>query len=553
MQTDSVTTETSTDLKGKKVGSSSSIRLNGEALVACYPEKYDQLFYEKRLKLASLLNYPIEKIVYYESPKTHYRMRTNFQLWHDHPKDRIPEGVYYAMYGDCPVDGGDEENDGGGGIIKESGEQNDEDDEEENGNETQENEKDDEGKETGKSGWKKRKREKSQGTPTAVTTSGRGRGKGKRKIPYEIISFPRGTERLNYLMEYLMKNGIKVIPDIFENLFEVRFMTTKLDSECIIVLCYKKPLSEKWLEIAEKLASDIGYGCKIIGRSRGVVRITSVNGNSDRSEYIKECLTIKGKNYDYYQTEGAFSQPNAIICEKMIEWSIEMSISNYGNHSHNPVTDDLLELYCGGGTFTAPFAHYYRKVLATEISKSSVSLAKKCFAMNNITNIDILRASSEEFTEAYKQSRLSEKKEENKEENQEVGSGGDKGVVSSKSKKPLMMDGKILNLSSYHITTVFVDPPRAGLDQQTCLLISQFPRIIYVSCNPITLARDVEMLLKTHDIYNVAAFDQFPYTDHLESGVLLIKKATASTTGSESINTTVDDESQQAKKQKLES
>jgi hypothetical protein len=328
MQTENGRLETSNSLKENKTGaSSSSIRLNGEALVGCYPEKYEQLFHEKRLKLASLLNYPVEKIVFYESPKTNYRMRTNFQLWHDHPKDRVPAGVYYAMYGDSPTDA-DEGDDGEEGNAIGGGEHNDDDDDDANqvdGEETQVKDETD-GKQNQKVGWKKRKREKSQGnSTTAITASGgRGRGKGKRKIPYEIISFPRGTERINYLMSYLMKNGIKTIPEIFENLFEVRFMTTKLDSECLIVLCYKKPLSEKWLEIAEKLASEIGNGCKIIGRSRGVVQVTSVNGNNDRSEYIRERLTVKGKDYDYYQTEGAFSQPNAIICEKMIEWSIDI-------------------------------------------------------------------------------------------------------------------------------------------------------------------------------------------------------------------------------------
>ena len=69
-----------------------------------------------------------------------------------------------------------------------------------------------------------------------------------------------------------------------------------------------------------------------------------------------------------------------------------------------------------------------------------------------------------------------------------------------------------------------MDPPRAGLDHDTCMLISIFDKIIYISCNPETLARDVTKLLLTHVIIRVAAFDQFPYTHHLESGVFLVKK-----------------------------
>lgn len=55
-------------------------------------------------------------------------------------------------------------------------------------------------------------------------------------------------------------------------------------------------------------------------------------------------------------------------------------------------------------------------------------------------------------------------------------------------------------------------------------MISIFDKIIYISCNPETLARDVKKLLLTHDIIKVAAFDQFPYTHHLESGVFLVRK-----------------------------
>ena len=70
---------------------------------------------------------------------------------------------------------------------------------------------------------------------------------------------------------------------------------------------------------------------------------------------------------------------------------------------------------------------------------------------------------------------------------------------------------------------------RAGLDDGTCALLARFPRIIYISCNPATLARDVEKLKTTHFIHRAAAFDQFPYTHHLEAGVYLVRKAVAGT------------------------
>jgi tRNA (uracil-5-)-methyltransferase len=81
----------------------------------------------------------------------------------------------------------------------------------------------------------------------------------------------------------------------------------------------------------------------------------------------------------------------------MLEWS---SDATKGSDDQ-----DLLELYCGGGTFTAALAGNFRRVVATEMSKASVELAHKAFAANGITNIKIARLSSEEFTEAYEGAR----------------------------------------------------------------------------------------------------------------------------------------------------
>ncbi|EOA3792905.1 tRNA (uridine(54)-C5)-methyltransferase TrmA, partial [Acinetobacter baumannii] len=71
--------------------------------------------------------------------------------------------------------------------------------------------------------------------------------------------------------------------------------------------------------------------------------------------------------------------------------------------------------------------------------------------------------------------------------------------------------------------TVFVDPPRAGIDDETLKLLQSFERIIYISCNPNTLYENLKTLTQTHRVTKFALFDQFPYTHHVESGVLLEK------------------------------
>lgn len=83
---------------------------------------------------------------------------------------------------------------------------------------------------------------------------------------------------------------------------------------------------------------------------------------------------------------------------------------------------------------------------------------------------------------------------------------------------------KGVDLDAYDFSTVLVDPPRAGLDMGTINLISKIEHIIYISCNPETLARDLVELSKTHEVQDAAIYDQFPHTHHVESGVFLVKK-----------------------------
>ena len=82
---------------------------------------------------------------------------------------------------------------------------------------------------------------------------------------------------------------------------------------------------------------------------------------------------------------------------------------------------------------------------------------------------------------------------------------------------------KDINLKDYSFDSIFVDPPRAGLDDLTRKLVTDYNHIIYISCNPETLHRDLEVLTKTHKIEKFALFDQFAYTGHIESGVILTK------------------------------
>ena len=81
-----------------------------------------------------------------------------------------------------------------------------------------------------------------------------------------------------------------------------------------------------------------------------------------------------------------------------------------------------------------------------------------------------------------------------------------------------------IGLDSYNFSTIFVYPPRAVLDDHTIAIIKRFEQSIYVSCNTSTLVDNLESLCQTHDITALAAFDKFPYTEHLETEEVWKKK-----------------------------
>eukprot|EP00879_Flechtneria_rotunda_P028605 GHRR01030781.1.p1 GENE.GHRR01030781.1~~GHRR01030781.1.p1 ORF type:complete len:125 (-),score=17.25 GHRR01030781.1:82-456(-) len=81
-----------------------------------------------------------------------------------------------------------------------------------------------------------------------------------------------------------------------------------------------------------------------------------------------------------------------------------------------------------------------------------------------------------------------------------------------------------LDWEQLELQTLFVDPPRAGLDPETEQLLQDFKQVVYISCNPETLAKNLKSVRDTHDIVRFAVFDQFPYTHHLECGAFLVNK-----------------------------
>ena len=269
---------------------------------------------------------------------------------------------------------------------------------------------------------------------------------------------------LNLLMEDLI---------LSYKLFAVEFLDSSTN-DMLVTLIYHKKLDEQWNKLAKKIEEKLNI--KVMGRSRKQKIVLS-------SESIDELLNINNQTFKFAYQEGGFTQPNTNVNIQMIEWVL----NNIENSSK-----DLCELYCGGGNFTIPLSTKFNKVLATEISKTSIKSALKNCELNNVNNISFIRMSAEEFVQGLQEVRTFNRL-------------------------------KDVNLKDYNFDTIFMDPPRSGLDDTTRALAKDFSNIIYISCNPETLHRDLKELTNTHEIVKFALFDQFAYTHHIESGVILKK------------------------------
>lgn len=294
------------------------------------------------------------------------------------------------------------------------------------------------------------------------------------KEKYEVKQLPAACTLINSAMLRVI-TLVESEPELRTKLFQIDYLAST-SNELVISLLYHKTLDDNWEKKAESIISSLSGLAKInvIGRAK---KQKIVIGN----DFVNERLNIKGKLYEFRQIENSFTQPNAEMNIKMIEWVID--------HTHS-LQGDLLELYCGAGNFSVPLSDYFERVLATEISKSSVLAAQHNIEVNKIENLSIIRLSSEEFTEAYTQTREFRRL-------------------------------KDIHLKDYKFTTILVDPPRAGLDNETLKLVAQFDTVVYISCNPETLAANLVALCVTHDIIASALFDQFPLTKHIECGVIL--------------------------------
>ena len=174
----------------------------------------------------------------------------------------------------------------------------------------------------------------------------------------------------------------------------------------------------------------------------------------------------------------SFYQINPTQCEKLYHLAIESAKITKN--------DTVLDAYCGIGTIGLVASKAANKVVGVEIVKEAIIDAKNNAKANKINNVDFVCDNASKY---------------------------------------------MLNLASkkQHIDVVLMDPPRKGSDDifLNSLMTLSPSRVVYVSCNPSTLARDLEILSKDYKILNVQPVDMFPFTAHVETVVLMEKRYTS--------------------------
>ena len=176
-------------------------------------------------------------------------------------------------------------------------------------------------------------------------------------------------------------------------------------------------------------------------------------------------------NKKYYQSINSFFQVNNTLTKELYnEVLINVKDKNYKK---------VLDLYCGTGTIGIYIKDYVDKVIGIDYNSSNIEDAKINVELNNLNNIEFICDKVEnkidEFTD---------------------------------------------------IDLVIVDPPRAGLDNKTKEYLKKINsnEIIYVSCDPMTLARDIKDLSDIYKVKYIKPFNMFPRTYHCESVAVLERK-----------------------------
>lgn len=263
-------------------------------------------------------------------------------------------------------------------------------------------------------------------------------------------------------------------------LFEINSNNIVSINECVIC---KKLINEK-INVLNKL--DLNKVKKIVLKTFENKIMVEIENSEDldlnsiynefdtiylNNKLIKgDKLIAKIGDIKYYISPNAFFQVNPYITLKMYNYIKELCTLNKAKN--------VFDLYCGCGSISLFIADSVNKVYGVEINEISIKDANENKVLNNINNVSFKCDDTNNIT------------------------------------------------IEQNVDTIILDPPRSGLSKLVLkkIIDAKIQNLIYVSCDPMTLQRDLTVLKNSYDIINIKAFDMFPNTYHVECVALLIRK-----------------------------
>lgn len=284
-----------------------------------------------------------------------------------------------------------------------------------------------------------------------------------------MIQNPVSEKIANVVLGFFIKNNIQIYNEkngeglLRHIVIKVGIKTHEI--MCILVLNKKELKKEK--ELIKVLIREFPE-IKTIVKNYNMKNTNVILGNENEVIYGDGYIYDELGDYTFKISPLSFYQINPIQTEALYNIAIEMADLKK--------TDTLFDLYCGIGTIGIFASPYVNRVYGIEIVKQAIEDAKENANINNIRNIEFFAGDVEKVFE---------------------------NVLKEHNVKP---------------DVIFVDPPRKGLDKHTIenILNIKPEKIVYISCNPASLVRDLKLLEESYEIKKIQPVDMFPFTSNVE-------------------------------------
>ena len=292
-----------------------------------------------------------------------------------------------------------------------------------------------------------------------------------------MIQNQRTEEIAKFIFDYLVKHNISIYDEKTGKGF-VRHIVTKIGIKtnqimCILVINGKSIPREAELvkEIVEHFEE-----VKTIVKNRNTKNTNVILGKENINLYGDGYIEDKLGKYTFKISPLSFYQVNPIQAERLYQKAVE--IAQIGKE------DIVFDLYCGIGTISLFMSQYAKKVYGIEIVEEAVEMARENAKLNQVDNVSFVAGDVEEVLDE------------------------------------LLYKNKIIP------DIVMIDPPRKGLDNKSIqnILMLKPKRVVYISCNPATLVRDLAKFEDFYSIKKIEPIDMFPFTTHVECCSVLYLK-----------------------------